>query len=374
MTMGWATGAAGRMRTWRPRVASGPRRSHWPRTVPAAVLPRTELIHLGGGETLPCPDADRLPLAPSSARLGLGTAALALPPARVHVLHDAVVCPGSRVVMSTDGRIVAESVTTNMVGRALLDQDELRSPPIRVDGTIAVFRSPLRSRLHTLVDHLPRAGLMIHPAMHRVGRITLVHDGPLTELETFLLGHLGGRNVELLQVEAGTPLRAERVLIPSYVTRPGSGAVPSWYRRWADAVRLAEAPTAPRRIFLDRRASIGHISNRAELDEVLERHGVQAVDPADVAVPELLSWFRASDLVVGMPGSGMAQCLFSRHTHLVELLRGTTVSPELYYLATCKGLPYDFVPATEDPPAKDPDRHALDVDVEWLDRLLTDIG
>jgi capsular polysaccharide biosynthesis protein len=237
-----------------------------------------------------------------------------------------------------------------------------------------MFRSPLRSRYHTLVDHLPRAGLMIHPAMHRVGPITLVHDGPLSELERFLLGHLGGRNVRLQQVEPGTPLRAERVLIPSYVTRPGAGAVPSWYRRWADAVRLAEAPAAPRRFFLDRPASLGHVANRPELDDVLDRHGIQVVDPRDLAVPDLLAMFRASELVVGMPGSGMAHCLFSRHTHVVHLLRGTTVSPELYYLATCKGLPYDFVPAREDPPARDPDRHALDVDVDWLDGLLTDIG
>ena len=374
MTMGWVSGAAGRLRTLTNRVTSGQRTTAWPRTVPAAVLKGTELIHLGGGESLPCPDAERLPLAPSSARMGLGTASLALPPARVHVLHDAVLYPACRVVMSPDGRIVAESVTTNMVGRAPLDQAELRSPPIRIDGTVAMFRSPLRSRLNTLVDHLPRAGLLIHPAMHRVGPITLVHDGPLTELESCLLAHLGGRNVRLLQVDPGTPLRAERVLVPSYVTRPGSGAVPSWYRRWADAVRLGPAPAGPRRIFVDRRATTGHVATRAELDDVLDRHGVEAVDPSSVAVPELLAMFRASDLVVGMPGSGMAHCLFSRHSHMVELLRGTTVSPELYYLAACKGLPYDYVPATEDLPARDPHRHAVEVDVDWLDSLLKEIG
>ena len=95
-----------RVRSWAGRLG-GSRR--WPRTVPATVLPGTELIHLGGGESLPCPDAARLPLDDAARRLGLGTTTLALPPARVHVLRDAVVCPSSRVVRSADGRIVAES-------------------------------------------------------------------------------------------------------------------------------------------------------------------------------------------------------------------------------------------------------------------------
>jgi hypothetical protein len=372
--MGWDDGRPGRLRTLTDRLTTVRRRASWPRTVPAAVLNGTELIHLGGGESLPCPDADRLPLTPTSSRLGLGTSALALPPARVHVLHDAVVYPGSRVVGVPDGRIVAESVTTDMVGRAVLDHREMKAPPIRIDGTVAIFRSPLRSRYHTLIDHLPRAGLLIHPAMRRVGPITVLHDGPLSPLETWLLGHLSGRNIRLLQVEPGTPLRAERVLVPSYVTRPRAGAVPSWYRRWADAVPLEEPVSGPRRVFLDRRSGVGHIANQPEVDAVLAAHGVERLDPGDWKVAELLGLFRAADLVVGMPGSGMAQCLFSRRTHMIELLRGTTVSPELYYLAACKGLPYDFVPATTDPPANHPERYALDVDVAWLDRLLGEIS
>jgi hypothetical protein len=343
--------------------------------VPATVLPGTELIHLGGGESLPCPDAGRLPLDDAARRLGLGTASLALPPARVHLLRDAVVCPSSGVVRAPDGRIVAESVTADMVGTVTLDRSEFRTQPEDIEGTVAVFRSPYRSRYHTLLDHLPRAALLIHPAMHRVGPLTLVHDGGLTPLEQWLLPHLSGRNIRLRQVEPGTPIRAERVVIPGYVTRPGAGAVPSWYRRWADkvgqeAAAATPATDGPRRLYLDQHTSPSTITNRSELDAVLAAHDVEAIDPEAVPVAELLAMVQDAELIIGAHGSGLSHALFSRQARLVELLRGHTVLPHIYYLASSKGLPYDFVPAVSAS-----DSHGtsgpLTVDTGWLDTLLT---
>src|SRR3954453_17208996 len=79
------------------------------RSVPAASLRGAQLVHIGGGETVaftPASD-DRLdgPLAGSR---------LALPPARVHVLEDVLICPGSRVVATPQGEIVAESFASEL--------------------------------------------------------------------------------------------------------------------------------------------------------------------------------------------------------------------------------------------------------------------
>lgn len=352
----------------------GNRRGRWPRTVPAAVLRGAELVHLGGGEMLPCPDADRLPLHPAARRLGLGTSALALPPARVHRLVDAVVCPASGVVRTLDGTIVAESVTADMVGRAPLQPEEFHGPARLIEGTVALYRSPWRSRYHQLVDHLPRAALLAHPALRRFGPVTLLHDGPLDRLEAWLLPQLVGRHVRLLEVEPGTPVRAEAVILPGYVTRPGAGAIPSWYRRWADAVAERAGQGGPRRIFLDAGRGPTVVANRPELDDVLARHGVVALDPDQLDACERVGHFRDAELVIGVHGTGLSQVLFSRGSHLVELMRGRTLLPRLYYLATAKGLPYDYVPAVEPTtPGADQDAAGVVVDVEWLDSLLSRI-
>lgn len=378
MAVTGASGLFGRVRDLTGRLVPGRSERAWPRTVPAAVLGGAELIHLGGGESLPCPDAERLPMDPAARRLGLGTAALALPPARVHQLHGVTVCAGSGVVLSPDGQVIAESVTSDMVGHAPLVTRELRAPARHVDGTIAVYRSPWRGRFASLCEHLPRAALLAHPAMRRVGPITLVHDGPLDPLEAWLLPRLVGRHVRLRQVDAGTPLTADTVLVPGYVTRPMAGAIPSWYRRWADGVAEDGAVRGERRFFIDSGGGDTAVLNRDVLDKVLDRHGVEPVDPTEMPAEQVVGMFRDAELVIGVHGTGVSQVLFSRDTHVVELMQGRTLIPRLYYLATSKGLAYDYVPAA-DPRAADqhpshPGGRGVVVDVTWLDSLLGRIG
>jgi len=301
------------------------------------------LLHIGGGETLPCPDAERLPLSRSALDAGLRTSRLALPPVRLHVLRDVLVHPRSRVVTTHDGRIIAESITASMLGRIPLDAREMRSDPIRVDGTVAVFQGPLRSTFHTLVNDLPRAGLLIHPVVSRLGAVRLLHEGPLSPVEAPLLEHLGSPWVELLQVEPGRPIRADRVVVPGYATRSGAGAVPSWYRRWSDAVPLPDIGHAPRRVLLDPSCGPAHPWRRPDVVQMLHSRGVESLDPLSVDPAVLFSILRDAEIVVGSSHDSLAGCLFSRRAHVIELVGSTSVDPAIYYLAASKGLPYDAV-------------------------------
>ncbi len=361
------------------RSRRGLRRRPTRRTIPAAVLEGTELIHLGGGENIPCPGVDALPMAPYARRLGLGSSSLALPPARVHVLRGAVVCPSSRVVVDRRGRVVAESLTADMIGVVSPEVDEIRRAPIEIDGTVAMFRSPWRPYYHTLVDHLPRAALLGQPAIRRLGSATLLHDGPLSAVEERLLHALLPSRVRLQQIPAGRSVMAERVLLPGYVTRPAAGAIPSWYRRWLDreaaSVSVSAAAGLGRRIFIDRRTGARSVLNRGELDDVLERHGIQAIDPAELGADEQIALFRDAELVVGVTGSGLANMLFSKRASLVELVAGQELLPHHFYMTASKGLGYSYVLAR-------PDRNRLSaterlaspvqVDTDALDALLTE--
>jgi hypothetical protein len=316
------------------------------RTVPAASLPGTELVHLGGGETIPCPDAPTLPLDDESRRLGLGTSSLALPPVRAHLLHDVTVHPSLGLVVDGAGRTVSECVTGG-----LLDGVRLPSPGRRrhLGGTLAIYRSPARSRYHTLIEHLPRAAVLAHPAMRRFGPITLLHDGPLDPLEAWLLRRLVGRGVSLQRVDPDDVIEADRVLLPNHVTRPGAAAIPSWYRRWADRATDAPVGRGARRLFVEPPADGPvHIRNRADLGAVLDAHGVQAVD-LDTLRPELaVTMFRDAEWILGLNGSGLSMAVFARRARVVELLPSSRLRPAIYYLAVSKGLPYDFVTGRTD--------------------------
>ncbi len=343
------------------------------RTVPAAVLPGSELVHLGGGETIPCPGVESLPLSASARAHGLGLSSLALPACKVHVLRDVSVLPGSRVVRDAQGRVVAESLTSELASR--LHLGERPGPPLEVDGPVALYRSPLRGDLHTIVDHLPRAALLTQPAMHRLGRVTLLHDGPLDPLEELLLPRLLGSRVDLLEVDPGREVRAERVLLPGFVTRPGAGAIPSWYRRWLDRTATAiddPALAVPRRVFVYGVRSDPVVRDREHLEEVLARHDVERVHLPSLDAADQVRALRNAELVIGLPGDGLARAAFSRSAHVVELVPGTEVPGDLYYLCAATGLPYDYVLTSGgDRSASDRRGREVHIDVEALDRLLS---
>ncbi len=351
------------------------------RTVPAAVLEGTELIQLGGGETVPCPGIGSLPIAAVARRSGLGSSQLALPAAKVHVLRDVRIAPGTGVVVAAGDRIVAESLTFDMVDELEVHHSEFRARPAELPGTVAIYRSPWRTYFHTVIDHLPRAALLAQPAVRRLGPITVVHDGPLTPIEQALLPQLLGPGVALLQVDPGTGIVADQVLLPGFVTRPWSGAIPSWYRRWIDREAASDryrvdGARPRRRLYVDRTGVRRRVLNRDALDEVLDRHHVETVDPTTLSIEEQVSSFRDADLVIGVTGSGLVNTIFSRSAHVVELQTSTEMLPAFYYLAAAKGLPYDYVGAP-------PDRRGLTteerlhedllVDAAALDRLLTTI-
>ena len=74
--------------------------------------------------------------------LGLGYQSLALPPARMYMLERARLCPGSRVVMSRDGRVIEESLSADMVESCELSASEAKGPVVEMEGAIALYQTP----------------------------------------------------------------------------------------------------------------------------------------------------------------------------------------------------------------------------------------
>lgn len=276
---------------------------------------------------------------PTVRRLGLGSASLALPPARVHALREAEANPRTGVV-SKGGVVLAESLPPDPGADVRSLVGDRRGPRVELAGTVAVYRFGGRTRYHRLVEDLPRAALLAHPAMRRFGPVTLLHDEPLDPLEAWLLPRLVGRNVRVRSVDPGTIVSADRVLVPTAVHRSGAGAVPSWYRRWADRTTDSLHGKGPRRLVL---ASPDEVDDSPAHERMFDSIGMTLVDPCDLGPEELVATCRDADVIVGSSAASLAHAVFSRRARVVELLDGPTLQPAVYYLAVSKGLPYDYV-------------------------------
>ena len=246
-------------------------------------------------------------------------------PARLHVIPDAVVMPGSGVVCTRDGRVVAESVTSPMIGRVPPDGGRA-NPPLDLDGTVAVFRSPLRPTTTRWSTTFPGGWWPILRS-GGLGPITLLHGGALRSWEATLLGSLdfgsdpGGRT---RSAGPGGPGRH-----PQLVTRPGAvlcrvgiadGAIAYPCPKTSDAPRrgtswLRPTPTCPTERSCSRSRP----------------HGIADPGPSGGSVAERLAVMRwGDDRRSGR--DALAVALISRSAHVVELPQDPpTLDPSMYH-------------------------------------------
>ena len=339
---------AGALRSVRSRIRSGAD------FIPASRLSGSELIHLGGGEMVPTPGVRELPLDPAYRSNGLGGESLALPPARVRILEGVHVVVGENVVRLPDGTVVGESVSSQ----------QLRSLPRRHRASLAAMRSgraapygdPGAGAFEGLVEALPRALLLQHPALRSFAPITLLCAPGAPVVERWLRDRLGGRQVRPEELAAGDVVQPQVTVVAGPVSRAGAGAIPRWYRRWIDAEAAAAGPApGPRRLLLVHGGD-DPASGRSDLVASAERWDLTTLDCAtghlirdgarseDVWSPsQVVAALRDATVLVGASDDALGHAIVSRRAEIVHVGVQGTVSPRVLQLAESRGLPYRFV-------------------------------
>jgi hypothetical protein len=95
-----------------------------------------------------------------------------------------------------------------------------------------------------------------------------------------------------------------------------------WVRdKLLDSVELEDTCNT-RRIFVSRQglSRTRKTSNFEEIRTVLDEHNFEIIKPEKLSFHEQIQTFSNADLVVGVFGSGLGNILFSKKTHLIEIL------------------------------------------------------
>ena len=327
--------------------------------VPASRLAGSELIRLGGGEMVPTPGVPELPLSPPYRSNGIGGDSLALPPANVRVMSGVHIVTGENVVRTPAGAVVGDSVSA----------DRLRSLPRRRRGDTvqaragraAPYGAPGAGAFEGLVESLPRALLLQHPALRSLAPISLLHTGGAPPAEAWLIRRLERRAVHVEQVESGSVIRPDTTVVPAMVTRVGAGAIPRWYRRWIDqkVVAAGDGP-GPRRLLLvhgsdDPMHSLDGLRDRADewgfvvLDTSTgHASGVELSDGSGTSGAiwsdaDVVAALRDADMVVGASDDALGHAVMCRRAEIVQVGITDTITPRVLQLAESRALPHRFV-------------------------------
>lgn len=322
-----------------------------PELVPAALVPGSELVHLGGGEMVPTPGVPELPLLEPYRHDGLGGESLALPPANVRILNDVQIVLGERVVRTPSGAVVAESVASARVGS--LPRHQRGSIPSTRPGSAAPYGTPGGGAFEGLVESLPRALLLQHPALRRWAPISLLCEGGAPPVEAWLLDRLDPRMVRLVTLGARAVVEARHTVVAAPVTRAGAGAITRWYRRWLDdqaaAVGSVDGAPLPRRLVLVHGGhdpmhgvvlpEAGHDRPLVVLDTSTgNTSSGPALDGAGIVAA-----LHHAELIVGASDDALGHVALCRRARVVQVGVSELITPRVLQLAESRALPHTFV-------------------------------
>jgi hypothetical protein len=319
-----------------------------PATIAAARLSGTETVVLGGGEMVPTPGLGALPVSTRHRAAGLAGDSLALPPATVRIVKGVQVSTSQGVVYTPDGRVVLDSVATERLGQ--LRRPRRGAAREQRGRSVAPYGVPGGGACEALLEALPRALLLQHPALRRYGWVELLCPPERAPVESWLLDHLPRGHLRLDRGCDADLVGAPRVLVPTAVTRCGAGAVPRWYDRWvAGVVERLPGAGPPRRVVLVH-GSRDPLLGTPLWHQLVELHGLVPLDTASMHGDDVargLAVLRDASVIVGASDDALCHALVARKAKVIEVGLREVISPRVAQLCLSRGLAFEFLQPSE---------------------------
>lgn len=243
-------------------------------------------------------------------------------------------------ICSTDAYIVdLVRNKTGMTQTSVVLAPRMFQPEGRIDRPV-IYVAPDSNYFHWIESKLPQI-LHVHQLLGGDVGILLYNSPPRFVLDSLRYFGIAESNLIISGVQrvACRSLLAPTPLAPK--CRVGSRNV---------ALLTASLPAAsdgdgnrPKVIYVSRRdAGARRVANEAEVLAALEPFGVIPVIPGDLSFAQQVATFADAAVVIGPQGAGLANVMFSRRAHVVELTQYHW-DPSIWNICAAKGLAHTVV-------------------------------
>ena len=232
---------------------------------------------------------------------------------------------GTGLVLTARGTIVEESVLAYRLPYTTVYQGLRPLRPIRIRGSVATILNVFGDNVwHWLVDSLPRL-ISLGRVLPAAEPVTLVLPDTLHAAQRDVLRHLLPANFSVRILPKRAWVRADRVILPSFLSGHANGFLPADYvseirRRVFRGFGLSETVEPRDRIWVSREGDRHRrVRNEAAVMEGLGPLGFRSVHLARLPTREQIEMFQTAEVVVGTYGAGLGWLLFSGRIPVVIL-------------------------------------------------------
>jgi hypothetical protein len=278
---------------------------------------------------------------------------------------------GTGLVLTAGGTIVEESVLAYRLPYTSVYQGLRPLRPIRIHGSVATIFNVFGDNFwHWLVDSLPRL-VSLRRVLPAAEPVTLVLPDTLHAAQREVLSHLLPTNFSVRILPKRVWVRADRVILPSFLSGRANGFLPADY---VNEIRgqvfrgfgLPETAEPRERIWVSREGDRHRrVRNEGAVMEALAPLGFRSVRLAGMSAREQVEMFRTAEIVVGTYGAGLGWLLFSGRIPVVILYPNSVPNTHFITQTSSLGQRHHFL--LDDAPDEYTD---FDADVPRLRTLL----
>ncbi|MDB4655782.1 glycosyltransferase family 61 protein [Flavobacteriales bacterium] len=138
-----------------------------------------------------------------------------------------------------------------------------------------------------------------------------------------------------------------------YVARPMPYETEYWKRTKHLFIKEDSVPSKRNAIFINRKGT-RRILNFDAIKPILEKFGINEVDPENLNINEQADLFNSATHVVGIHGAGMTNVMFSNYenTKVLEICSNNRIGTQYYWLCTALGIHWDMMLGGEADPTQ----------------------
>jgi capsular polysaccharide biosynthesis protein len=298
-------------------------------------------------------------------------------PSTLYYLRGARIVGAAGTVISPDNKVFSEFTYVDDPG-GIASHSVFRrrrwTRPAVLKGRVATLCYPSsRAYGHWIIESLPRLRLL-EPWLDSLDAVLVPSQAPAAVYES--VRRMGVRQEQLVEIDEGTHLQPEVLLVPAYCAGLD---VPPWAVAYLRERLCPAGAPASRPIYVSRaRTGRRRVVNEDELARVLQAHRFEIIHPQELSFADQVRTFNEAEVVIGAFGSALVNVVFSQPgTTLIELVPFADSAGHLHYaLAAGGGVRYTALvgtpaPAVHGMPRRDSD---FTVDPQLLERVLTTLG
>ena len=253
---------------------------------------------------------------------------------------------GEGLVITSDGDIIAQSVTQNGPQdiEVALSNIKNKSPIIVDEKTLLLRKRGDTNYGHWQIEVLPK--LWLADGVIDFQNLLIPHGGPaMNRIYRDSISYSSKRKYNNIYAEKNNVYKLKELLIIDGMTKHGTYMSPLVFSRTDDIIKTVDG-IGPKRVFISREGCPRNLDEEEKFFSIIKDMGFVKINPKYMNYIDQLRALKDAEIVIGVLGAGLTNIMFcNKKTRILSICPAEMPDTFFYLISQIRG--YDYIEIRE---------------------------